>query len=504
MRLTAIVDLNIKSFAGGIITLFSSGSKNIVYDKYPDSGNWYATQRPGINVLESPIGPDVNGRGVYYWNRVGTKYLVNNGTVYQSSYGGPQMAISSGADHVSIFEIGNYLVIIDQENNEGWTIDSSTSTVISQIVDPNFPPNQGFTLARGGAVLNQKLYVITTDGDIYESNIQDPTTWGVLDFINAEVSPDDGVYLGEHHQHIVAIGAQSLEFFYDAKNPTGSTLAARTDIDFSIGAVQESSFWEESDLIFWVGFTSSGGVGVYSLQNMVPNKISSPSIDSFIGSAITVDKIRLMGSGFQVGGRIYYVLTLYNLLGDIQPLTTLVYELTSDRWYVWDVEQPGVEGFPLVSWTKASSTRLGEGILSDGSLVNPLDDNNPQDTVGSSTVFESDVFEVDVFTATSASGNAIQIEIVTGPSDFGNRKTKFQTELWLVATPTKSANTLTVETSDEADDNWGPPRNMDTSNGHSELTRLGKFRQRNYRIKYQANEQYRLEGIETVEKQGVQ
>lgn len=505
MRISAITDLHIKKFAGGGLIRLSSYAKNAVYAKYPDNGNWYATQRPGINIFEdaSAAGADAQGRGNYYWNKVGAKYIVNNDTVYKSSYSGSSMSITAGSERVYLFELGNYLVILDPENNEGWTINSATSTVIAAISDADFPSNAGQTLAKGGAVINSKLFVFDTAGTIYESDVSDPTSWNALSVRNAEIQPDGGVYLGEHHQHIVALGNRTLEFFFDAANPTGSSLSPRTDIDYSIGAVDLHSFWEEADLLFWVGYTASGGVAVYSLQNFVPTKISTPDIDTFLGSAITVDDIKLNGSGFQVGGRTYYSLTLYILSGsEISPTANLVYELISNRWYLWELAHDGISFFPLMNWTKATSTRLGEGILSNGDLITPGDDFSPYDTVGSSTVYEAGVFEDGVFSSTGFLGTPITMEIVPGTRDFGNRKRKFQTELWPVATATDADTTLTIEWSNDADDDWQTARTLNAGSDEARLRRLGKFRERNYRLTYADVEQYRIEGIETKEKQG--
>ena len=499
MRISVVTDLHIKDYTAGKINVASSYVKNAVYDQYPE-GNHYAEQRPGINIFEdaSLTVSDAKGRGVYYWNKVGAKYFINNDTVYKDAYSGSSMSISAGSAVVYIFEIGDYLVFLDPENNEGWTIHSSTPTVITQISDSVFT---GLTLVRGGAVLNGILYVLTTAGDIYESDIEDPTSWNALNFRNAEISADGGMYLGEHHQHIVVIGNRSLEFFYYAANPTGSTLNPRTDIDFAIGAVDEDSFWEEADLLFWVGFTASGGVSVYSLQNFIPTKISKSEIDTYLGNAVTVNNVSLIGSGFQVGGRIFYVLTLFNLTnGMIVPVQTITYELTSNRWYIWELEHPGIEDCPVIRWTKATETRLGEGIMSNGDLITPTD--KPQDTVGAHSVYDTDVYETDVYQGVGQTSHPIEMVIVPGPKDFGSRKRKFQYELWLVATPTTTTQTLRVNTSDEADADWSPSRLLDTSNVNARLRRLGKFRQRNYKLTYQGDEKYRIEGIETIEKTG--
>jgi len=506
LRISTIVDIHIKEYSAGSISVMSSYAKNAVYDQYPD-GDWFAEQRPGINVSEdaSISTSDTQGRGIYYWEAVSQKYFVNNDTVYQSTYGGSTMTITAGTEPVYIFEVGDYLVLLDPENNEGWTIHSGTPTVIAQITDVDFPTEQipALTLAKGGAVLNGKLFVFTTDGDIYGSDINDPTSWNGLNFRNAEVEPDGGIYLGEHHQHIVAIGNRSLEFFYWANNPTGSVISPRTDIDWAIGAVDRYSFWEEADLLFWVGFTASGGVSVYSLQDFTPVKISTYDIDTFLGDAVTTNSAKLLGSGLQVGGRIYYILTIYYLSnGNVSPTTTLVYELTSNKWYLWELEHPGINDCPIARWTKSTETRLGEGILSNGDLITPSGSTNAQDTFGDDFVFEADVFESGVFAGTSSSGTDIGMEIVTGQRDFGNRKYKYQSELWSVHTPTVTTQTLNVRTSDESDTDWSDAMPIDTSDVGDRIRRLGRFRQRNYKLTYQSAERISLEGIETTEQQG--
>lgn len=507
--ISPVADLYIKEFAGGSITLASSLAKNVVYDKYPENDRWFATQRPSINIFEnaSDTVADVKGRGVYYWNKAGIKVFINDDTIYTDAYSGTKIggpaAISSGTEPVGIFEVGDHLVILDYENQEGWYIDSATPTVITQITDADFPTEQtpALVLAKGGAVLNGRLHVLTSTGDIYASDLEDGSSWGALNFLNAEVEPDGGVYLGKHHQHVVAIGPRSMEFFYDAGNPTGQVLSARTDIDWDIGAVDRYSFWEEADMLFFVGFTASGGVGVYRLENFAPVKISRPSLDTFLGSSIISDNVKVLGSGFQVGGRIYYVLTLYNLVSTIQTTETLVYEMTSNTWNVWDLMHTGIDDCPIVGWTESTTTRLGEGMLSNGDLVTAGDDNSPQDTVAGQIVFESGVFEDGVFTNTGGSGSDIACEIITGIYDLGTRDTKFEQSLQVIATPIDSG-TMLIQTSDEDDADWNTGRSVDISSKQPELRANGSYTRRNRRLTFTLSEQYRLEGLSTVESAG--
>jgi len=342
------VDLHITEFAGGSVTRKESGCINVVFDQFND-GKWYATQRPGINQLEdaSETVSDDRGRGCYYWDAVGAKYIVNNDTVYKADYTGDLAAtISAGTEKVFMYEVGDYLVIIDQENDEGWYIASGADTTLLEILDADFPS----PLARGGAVLNGKLYLMNTAGEILESDIEDPTAWNPLNFKTAEVEPDGGVMLAKHHEHIVAIGNRTLEFFYDAGNPTGSTLNVRTDISYDVGAIKADTVAYINNRLYFVGQDKTGPVAVYMLDNFNLSKVSSETVDSFLTSAVVADNIGLLASGFVSGGRDFYLLTTFNVITDIKPVESLVYVSTRGWWGHWDLQLPDVDYCPIVDW----------------------------------------------------------------------------------------------------------------------------------------------------------
>lgn len=498
ITLPLTVDLHITGFAGGVVTEKESGCKNVVFDQYGD-GRWYATQRPGINQLEdaSVLISDNRGRGAYYWDAAGTKYIVNNDTVYQTTYGGSTMTISAGTERVFIAECGDYLVILDQENNEGWTIALATPTVIAQITDVHFPTEQtpALQLARGGAVLNGKLYVLTTDGDIYESDIEDPTSWQALSVRNAEVEPDGGVYLAKHHEHIVAIGNRTTEFFQDVANPTGSTLAARRDVSYDIGAVKTDSLAYVGQRMYFAGQDKSGAVGIYMLDNFSLVPISGEDLSAFLTSAITVDMMGLLGSGFTSGQREFYCLTPYNTITDIVPVSTLVFSSKRNFWSHWDVQLADVDHFPLMAWMPSATTRAGEGILVNGDLVTVLDDMSPNDVTAAWALYDSGIYDLGIYSATSAAGTPIPIEIITGDFDGNSPRLKKQGDLWLMHTPLADDNEVTVAVQDDEDPAFDSGRTLSVSDKDARLNRGGQFRSRNYKVTGSLTGQIRLENI---------
>jgi len=499
------VNMHIEAFSGGQVTQIEAGLTNMVLDQYT-AGRWYVQQRPGINLREdaSVSVSDARGRGCYYWDAVDDRYFVNAGTVYKGGYSGSTMSITTGTERVFMDVVGDYLVIIDYENNEGWTISSAAPTVIAAISSVNFPPNQtpAKALARGGAVLNEKLYVMTTQADIYECNPQDPTTWGALNFRRAEIEPDKGVYLDKHNEHIVAFGSRSGELFQDTANPTGSTLSPRTDIVYEVGMPNEDAAWRVGENLYFVGQDRSNAIGVYMLSGFQMVPISGEDLSTFITTAITQDNIKLKACGFTSGQREYFVLTLHNTSTTIEPTETLVYSSKRGIWGFWDVYLPDVDLFPLMAWMPSARTRLGEGILTNGDLINVLDDFNPQDTVGASAVFEDGVFEDGVFTATDASGIPISFEVITGVMTGGTHLRKSMSELWSIHTPLADSQNITIWFADDQNTVYEEFGDIDVSDIDDRLTRCGPYRRRNIKLTGTLTEMYQGEMLPTTVKVG--
>jgi hypothetical protein len=499
MRLPAITSLFIEKFSAGVPTVKRSGSTNVIHVKRPD-GTIYATQRPGINIIHDASGVPVldnKGRGIYYWNAVTDTYFVNDDTVYKGSYSTALGTnISSGTERVEILECGDYLVFLDAENNEGWYINVSTPTTITAISDLDFPPNQtpALQIARGGVSLNKTLYVFCTNGQLYNCAVEDPTTWVGTDFIEAEINQDDGVFCHIHNQHIAAVGSRSTEYFYDAANVTGSPLNVREDIKSDIGAVDFDSFWNEADQLFFVGQTASGDIGVYTIVGFQTVKISNDDFDSMLTTAINIDNVKVVGSGFSSGGKPYYLLTLYYLdAGIVSAKYTYVF---SDVIGNWELEHTGIDHFPLISWTQGEGSTAGQGILANGDIVSVLDDFTPTDTTELSAWVEDGWVEDGWVTVTEAAGENISIEMILGPVDLGTKQNKFCRSVKTVAEKTTNTQNLTVQWSDDSNNDYNTGRTIDLSNKQNRLNRCGRFITRNHKLSATPTEKVEIDSIE--------
>lgn len=504
MRLPIIKGLHIEDFSGTGINVADYFNTNAIIGEY-DDGRLYATQRPSIDIFDdaSVNGREAKGRGVYFWEKAGTngnRYIVIDDTVYLGNSGNSIGTISAGTDKVYFVEMVNWLVILDPENNEGWYIANSTPwSTVTQIIDDDFPGRANLptvNLIAGGAFLDGSLYVGGDNATIYGSDQNTPVNWTGSNFTSAEREADGGVYLDKHHDHIVMFGSRTIEFFYNAANPTSSPLSRRKDIFHNIGMMQGDAAWREGDDIYFVGVYPSGPLEVMKLSQFQPVNISTPEVETFITNARLVEDANFTSSGFTAGQRSFYIITFYRVIGGIiTGSITLSYDGTS--WGIFETDQCGCGNFPLIGWTirSGSEARSGEGMFSNGDLLTIVDDFNPVDTLLSSSYILTDYIEDGYYVAVGGSGENISMRVRTGPFDGDTNKWKFGHTLEVVGDETASTVNATVKWADGNSSAFNSGRTIDLSK-KQKITRLGRFKRRNHEIVIDSAEQYRIEALE--------
>ena len=513
-KIPTAVDLVIKEFTGSGITEYSSGIKNGVAQKLAN-GQIQVTQRPSFDIFEDSSavsGLSRRGRGIYFWEQNSTLYFVENDTVYRDSYSNTVGTISAGSESIYFHEGmdagGNQiLILIDAENNNAKKI--TLGHTLTSFAPTNFPS----TLVHGGAVLNQTLYVMDEDGVIYNSATGNFDSFPAAGFIEAERDNDKGVYLGRHHESIIALGTRTIEFFYDAGNKTGSPLNRRSDIFHNMGCADGVSVWENGDTIYFIGSNPDGALGVYRIDRYIPTKVSTDSIDSYINFNATQETAYYFaGTGVTLQGHSTYILTVYTLpSGDVVPpitaQATITYDSLSKLWGIWDSHITSHAHFPLISWTKrtggfnsSTSARAGEGILANGDLITINDNLIPKDTLlGLGSYFADGYIEDGYFTfSTPDVADNIELNIRTGQWDGNTNVLKFQKYVkpTLERTATSQALTLSWNKTDEQEgNNMTSGRSLDTSK--REYARQGgKFTKRNFNLNYKGDEQLYINDLE--------
>lgn len=505
LRLPIARDLIIDAFTGGTITSMSSYMENCMVDKYSSDGGerLVVTQRPAIDMIEdaSVTVADARGRAMYYWDTNTANYFINNNKVYKSSYNTVVGTISAGTKKCYFYEVGTRLVVVDPENNEVWTI--TTGDTLAQVTDPQLPS----TIAGGGVVLDGYLFLIDDIGVISNCDLDDATAWTATNFTEAERKPDSGVTLARHHDHIVAMGRGSIEFFYDAGNPVGSVLNRRSDIFYNVGCPYEDGVWEDGDSVYFVGRTERGDYGIYVIEAFQLRMISTTEFNSFLTANYAQGSFFPLLAGFAARGHTFLAITLHTTPSDILPVYTFVYDVSTSLWGLWSStlsELSTITGFPVAAWTESTASVFGSGILTNGDLMTLKANFSPEDTNDAEFyIIDEDDYVVADYIATfgAGSGSAISMVCRIGHIDGNTNKNKFGTTLEIVADYTTASQTLTVKWSDTDHTTFTSTRTIDLSS-RNKLSRIGKYNRRTYQLEYAGTEIIRLEALEYNQRAG--
>lgn len=497
MRLKFAVDLHISKSQDAMVTEYDRGLTNAMAQKLDD--RLIVSQRPSIDVFEKAADQvsDARGRGLFYWSFNTGLYIVNNDTVYKNSQSNDIGNITAGTERCYFDELAGNLILIDPQNDEGWVIDVGDN--VTAISDTDFPPEQtpAIGLAHGVVTLDGTAYVLGEDGTIYGSDFEDLTSWAALNFVSAEREADGGTYIGKHHDNVVVMGPRTIEFFVDSANPTGSPLSRREDVFYSLGCNNGGSVWAEGDRLFFIGVDPSGQLSVYVLDQFSPRRVSNDTIDSYLTNAITRSGYSAVGAGYTVRGHTIYKLTLYTTPSDILPAITLAFDMATGLWSFESTAASDAGHFPLVAWTVRTGVvpRVGEGILSNGDLVTVRNNDEPLDTIGGLVYVEGDYVEAGYVEGSSDASQPITMTARLGMFDGVSGAFKFCPELRVIADRLESSNTVTIQWCDERTSVFSGGRTLDM-NLDQKLTRLGRFRRRNFQLVTSSMQQLRLEALD--------
>lgn len=499
-RILPVAKLNIRDFNSYLMTNVPSKMENCSVQKRGSGQGDIAvtTQRPAIDVYyDSGAGIAADkGRGIHYFNTNTTLYFINDDTIYRDSYAIPVGTISSGDEVCETTELGGYVVILDQQNRELWLI--SETHVLTQVTDADLPANP----AHGLVQLDGYLFIMDTSGLIWQSGLDDPTSWNALDFVDAERENDGGKYLAKVMDNIAALGTRTTEFFYNAGNPSNSVLNRRTDVFYNVGCAFDESVWSNDNFVFFLGNDARGQLGVYKLQGLQLGKVSTPDIDNYLTVSVAEDNVRAIGSGFSANGTNYYMMTLYGVTaeGVRTYVATLVFEEGTQLWHLWDtdaVTTPAANVIPLISYTETSNSgyKAGQGILWDGQVISFGSNPTGSDTVTVEQFVEDGFVETGFFEEDSVTEHAIDMLMRFGEVDFGSANNKFIRNLEVISNYPSTSQTMTVRWSDTSTETYGADRTIDLS-GRRKLYGLGLANRRSWEFAYSGSEPIFIESFE--------
>ena len=433
----------------------------VIQSPVGEQKKYYVKSRPGLTKIYDTQA--AVGRGLYYWMVSGTSYAMAavGNKIY--SNGTAVLTLSTSTGQVGFTEFVNSsgvvsLIVVDGTN--GYVF--STPSTYTQITDASFPTPHIPT----PIFLDGYLFVAKKDTqDVYNCNLNLPLVWSGAGsgYLSAEMYPDKIVALSKNNNYIYAIGSNTVEYFYDAANATGTPLARHQSAVQQFGTVAQASVVQTEKEVIFIGETGSGGHTVWSIDGFKEKEIGIPAIKSALlaeGSSLkdaTAFSIR-------TAGQKVYVINLTN--------RTLVYSFDTQMWHEWE-----------------SGTSPFVGIYgSDG-------DNGSSNILDRTT---GAIYAMDE-TKFTDNGTAIICSIVSAKIDFETMNRKMMYRLSLVGDvpdDTLTDSAVSISWSDDDYKTWSSARTLTFNADLPAIFQLGQFRRRAFKITYSLPHLLRLEGIE--------
>jgi len=345
------------------------------------------------------------------------------------------------------------------------------SGVSTKVVDADYPVSTYPTIV----FLDGYLFVIKKDtGDIYNSDLDTPSSWTAGNYITAEISPDLAIALAKVKNYLICFGRDGIEFFYDGANPTGSPLSRNES--YYKAVTLTSNVCSIGDSLFFTASAKNQSQRIYRLDGESLTVISNSWVDRMLESAglnaINSNGISLaQGFSLTVLGHHFYVFTLSssNLI--------LVYDIDTKFWYKWSwLDEFDAERSIQAVWSVNSIFQKFPYIAFNAkTLISQFDnvlyqDFNENFTCSYTTTdYDSDTF---------------------------NWKTCSRVGMYCDYPATGGTDTyVQVSWSDDDGNTFSTPRNLNVHSSNPYITQCGRFRSRNWRFEYTDNYPFRMWGI---------
>ena len=426
----------------------------------------FIVKRSGVELVNASVA-SVKVRGMFYWDDQNKLfYAVNDDIIVYNTSTGTTTTLTNPFS-TTTGEVGFCLYLYDTGAavvcaTDGTTLVTiSSANVVTTVTDPDLPTPHLPT----PVFLDGYLFLAKTDtASIYNSNLNDPTAWTAGDVIDAELEGDDLIRLAKLNNYIVAFGSNSIEYFWDAAETTGSPLN-RNDTPIKINTYL-GGFSQFGNSIYYIGVNAGGQPDVYKLTDFKIEELGTPTISRFLNSA---DRgvAAWEGNVVSLKGHTFYVL-------NVDTTQTYVFDVDTKLWAKWAYQNDAI--FPIVA---SATVKTTGNIYSYFSI-----------TEASSNVYK---FNDDLFQDT---GVNFTCTIVTEANDFGvlNRKTMRRLS-FIGDRPDTDAN-ISVQWSDDDYQTYTTARDVNLNQDLPCLYNLGWFRQRNFKLTFTANENLRLQELE--------
>ena len=319
----------------------------------------------------------------------------------------------------------------------------------------------------GLVYLDGYVFAMDPQGQIFQSDAENPNIWGPLNYTSAVSEADKGKALARHLNYIIAFKEWTADFFYDAGNPVGSVLNINQSAHMEIGCADGNSIQNPEQTLIWMGTVVEGGRGIYVMNGLSPDKVSNKAVENYLNASDLTGTYSWL---YKIAGH-----TLYGLVLTDQNVT-LVYDITENEWHYWTTSKDyigGGEAYFECSFVVQFPFNSGNFYVLDAvnALVFTLSPNNYVDPFG-----------------------PIRMRIVTDRMDFDTYSFKTGSDLTIVADTINDV--MQVRHTEDDYVNWSQYRQVQLNLQKPCLYQLGRFRRRAYEYLYRGMNPFRMEKVQ--------
>ena len=419
------------------------------------------------SVSSSPI------RGMFHDNARGELYVAIDTDIYIYDSSDFSLITTLAAAFASADSKVGFCAYLYEDGTS--VVIATNGTVLNRIDNAHAVTTSATAVSTVGTWVATPIYydgylllVKSGTGDCYNSDVNDPMTWTAGNFITAEISPDTVSDIAKINNYFVLFGRESIEYFYDAGNPTGTPFA-RNDVFVKLVGLLNRSIVSYGNDLYMVGRKNEGVPEVFVLEDFKLTPISTPAIRRWLVTATeTVYGFLLSMNGhdmyvLRAGGRCFY------------------YDITSKLW-----GRLGFQG--SVSNFLINNAYIIDGTTGQESLFSITTDN-------AIYRFTPDVYQ----------DNAVDFPVIfrTKRMNYGTNNNKFMSSMGIWADRAPSVGSIDVQSTDDDYLTYSTARSVDLDHERPNLQQWGRFRARAFKFTYTSNNPLRIRNIEIDINMGV-
>lgn len=265
-------------------------------------GAFYGT--PGLDVLVS-VG-DGPIRGLLSFTPQGSDaevlYVISGFEVYKvapdltTTHIGTLNTLSAPNPLACMVDNGAQVAIFDE---------AFAYSIVSDVLAPislPFMNNPGIATYQDGFVLLSEALTF----NLWQSNLNDLTTWDSLNFTTEDGQPDNIIALADLHRQVVVLKENHIAFYINAGN-AGFAFQRIDGVYPNTGCAAALSAIQVGELVGWLGRNEEGGPSVYLMGGYQPERFSTYPLESRFANYATVSDA--VAYSYSQAGHLFYVLT---------------------------------------------------------------------------------------------------------------------------------------------------------------------------------------------------